>query len=114
MINKGEVLLITSDKLGHGDDELGSILMKSFINVIAVGSKLPEKVIFYNSAVNLTLKDTPCIEDLKNLEENGTEIFVCGTCADYYNIKEKMAAGKISNMKTIAEILQNAVKIIKP
>ena len=52
--------------------------------------------------------------DLKNLEENGTEIFVCGTCADYYNIKEKMAAGKISNMKTIAEILQNAVKIIKP
>lgn len=113
-LDQKEVLLITSDKLGHGDDKLGAILIKSFIHVLAESEKLSGTIIFYNSGVLLTAKDSACAEDLKLIEERGAEIFICGTCADYYNISEKISVGKISNMKIIVEKLENTEKIIKP
>lgn len=113
-LDKEEVLLITSDKLGHGDDKLGRILIKSFIHVLAESEKLSGTIILYNSGVLLAEKESACAEDLKLIEERGAEILICGTCADYYKITDTVSAGKISNMKTIVEKLEEAGKIIKP
>ena len=46
-------------------------------------------------------------------EAQGVEILTCGTCLDYYGIKDKLAVGTVSNMYTIVEKLNNADKIIK-
>lgn len=101
-------IAIGSDKMGSGEDELGSILMKSFIYTVKETTPYPANILFYNSGVYLTCEDSPVLDDLKALAENGVEIVSCGTCLDYYNIKEKLKVGTISNMYTIYEKMKNA------
>ena len=113
-LNSEEVLVIASNKMGHGDDKLGEILIKSFIHVLTESEKVPGTIVFYNSGVLLASDNSACLDDLKLMEENGVEILLCGTCADYYNIADKISAGKISNMRIIAKKMEEAVKIIKP
>lgn len=110
----GHIICINNNKMGVGPDELGSILMKGFINTIKEVKPLPERIIFYNNGVLLTTKDSQLVDSLKELEELGVIIMICGTCANYFNIKEKIAIGSISNMFDISESLTKAAKIIYP
>ena len=48
------------------------------------------------------------------MEEQGTVIMTCGTCLDFYGIKDKLAVGTVTNMYSIVETLQNAEKVIRP
>jgi selenium metabolism protein YedF len=98
-----KVILISSDKLGSGSDELGKLLMKNFIITLLELQKQPEKIIFVNSGVLLTSAGSELLEPLTKLSNAGVEILSCGICLDYYGIREKLAAGAVSNMYTIAE-----------
>mgnify|MGYP006306115131 CR=1 FL=1 len=69
-------------------------------------------VIFFNSGVKLVTEDSPILEDLRALEQEGLEILACGTCLDYYDLEEKAAVGVVSNMYTIAETILGAGKVI--
>ena len=42
----------------------------------------------------------------------GVEILACGTCLGYYELSDKIAAGRISNMYTIAETVMRARRMI--
>lgn len=108
------VFVISSDTMGKGDDELGAALMKAFIHTILNLDYLPDTLIFYNSGVKLTVKDSGALDDLKKLEEQGVEILVCGTCANFFNIKDDIAAGVISNMYDIAGAMSKAGRIVMP
>ena len=108
------VFVISSDTMGKGDDELGAALMKAFIHTILNLDYLPDTLIFYNSGVKLTVKDSGALDDLKKLEEQGVEILVCGTCANFFNIKDDIAAGVISNMYDIAGAMSKAEEFTKP
>lgn len=108
------VISISSDKMGQGNDELGQILIKAFINTIAELDKLPSILIFYNSGVLLTQESLGLYESLKNLKQKGIKILVCGTCVDYFAIKDKIKVGQISNMYDIANSLVSADKILTP
>ena len=68
---------------------------------------------FYNGGATITTEGSPSLDDLKNMEAQGVEILTCGTCLDYYNLKDKLAVGSVTNMYTIVEKLANADKIIK-
>ena len=108
------IIAITNDKMGSGSDDLGKILIQGFMNTIKEVSPLPQKIIFYNNGVKLTLKDSPVIDSLKELEKLGVKIQICGTCADYYEVKDKIGCGKISNMYDIIDSLTKATHIISP
>jgi len=108
------VIAFQKNKLGEGADELGTILMKAFVNTLPEIDVKPKKIIFLNSGIYLTLKDSPVIESLKKLEQMGIEILVCGTCLDYYKEKEELGVGIVSNMYVILETLSNASKVIYP
>ena len=54
------------------------------------------------------------MEDLKTLEAQGVEIMTCGTCLDYYGLKEKLQVGTVTNMYSIVETMNNADKILRP
>ena len=110
----GTVVSVGSDRMGGGSDELGHILMKSFIFAVTQLDELPDKMIFYNGGARLTVEGSESLEDLKNLEEQGVEILTCGTCLDYYGLKEKLAVGGVTNMYSIVEILQSSVNVIRP
>ena len=100
--------------MGTGPDELGSILIKAFVNTIKETKPLPKKIIFYNSGILLTAEGSPLIASLNELEKSGVAILVCGTCVNYFNKQNLIRAGIISNMYTILEALTEADKVIKP
>ena len=110
----GTVAAIGSDRMGGGSDELGRILMKSFIFAVTQMDALPDKMVFYNGGAKLTIEGSECLDDLKPLEEQGVEIMTCGTCLDYYGIKDKLAVGSVTNMYSIVETLQGAMSVIRP
>lgn len=106
------VYLVLGDKLGRGEDELGSILMRSFFYSLAESEIKPGTLIFMNSGVNLVSEGSPVLTELMALEKNGTEILACGTCLDYYKLKEKLCVGSVSNMYAILEKMSTATKVI--
>ena len=110
----GTVVAVGSDRMGEGNEELGRILIKSFIFALTQLDDLPDKILFYNGGAKLTVEGSESLEDLKTLEEQGVEIQTCGTCLDYYGIKDQLAIGGVTNMYSIVETLQNAMSVIRP
>ncbi|HAP31877.1 MAG TPA: sulfurtransferase-like selenium metabolism protein YedF [Firmicutes bacterium] len=102
------VLLITASTLGRGSEELGKILMRSFIFTLKEAETPPARIYFLNSGVSLTVEGSPVLEELQELAARGVEIFSCGTCLDYYQLNEKLAAGSVTNMyDTMAAVLSS-------
>ena len=88
--------------------------MKSFLFAVTQLEELPKTMLFYNGGATLTTEESDSLEDLKNLEEQGVEIMTCGTCLDYYGLKEKLAVGTVTNMYSIVETMEQASKVIRP
>ncbi len=107
------VVVFASDRMGEGDPELGAILMRAFCQTV-VQLEAPQKLLFYNRGVFLTLDDSPVLSELKALEEAGVDLLVCGTCLDFYKVKDRLAAGQVSNMFSILESQMQAGRIIRP
>lgn len=105
-------VLISSDKLGEGSEELGTALMKSYLFALSEAEIIPENLIFINGGVKLVTKDSLVLESLEKLKTRGTNIQSCGLCLDYYKIKDELAIGTITNMYAIVELM-NSSKLIK-
>ncbi|MGL5243694.1 MAG: sulfurtransferase-like selenium metabolism protein YedF [Sarcina sp.] len=106
-------LIISSNLLGEGDEALGEVLMKGYIYTLSESESIPDKLIFINSGVKLTIKNSPVLESLDNLAKKGVDILCCGTCLDFYGIKENLAIGTITNMYNIVEVMNSYRKVIK-
>lgn len=111
--NNNLVILVSSDKLGSGDDKLGAMLMKSYLYALSESNKLPTDILFLNSGVRLTIEGSDSLQSLNKLKERGVNILSCGTCLDFYEIKDKLAIGEITNMYTIVETMNSATNTIK-
>lgn len=105
---------IDGETMGRGNDELGTILMKSFLYTLNEMKPAPWRIIFINTGVKLVSEDSPMINILKDLENTGVEIISCGTCVDYFRLKDKIGVGRVSNMFEIVSSLVEASNIIKP
>ena len=108
------VVVISSDRMGSGNEELGKVLIKGFIFAVTQLDTLPKTMLFYNGGATLTTEGSDSLEDLKSLEAQGVEIMTCGTCLDYYGLKEKLAVGTVTNMYSIVETMAKAGRIIRP
>lgn len=108
------VVVVSSDRMGIGNDELGKVLIKGFLFAVTQLDTLPKTMLFYNGGTTLTTEGSESLEDLKSLEAQGVEILTCGTCLDYYGLKDKLAVGSVTNMYSIVETMAKAGKIIRP
>lgn len=108
------VVYINSNLMGVGEEALGAILMRAFLKTLLDLKPLPSKLIFVNSGVWLTTEGSEVLESIKALSNKGVEILSCGTCLDFYSLKEKLRVGIISNMFDIAQSLLDADRLIKP
>lgn len=105
-------IFINSDKMGNGNDELGTVLMKGYIYTLTESKPYPKSILFVNSAIKLTTENEATVENLKILQDAGVEILSCGTCLDYYGLKEDLKVGTVTNMYTIVETMNNSSKTI--
>lgn len=111
--NSNLVVLIDKDFVGHGNDELGHTLIKTFIYTLTELEERPKDIIFVNGGVKLTTEGSEVIEDLKKLEEMGLNIYSCGMCLNYYKLDDKLKVGEVSNMYEIADKLMKSSNTIK-
>ncbi|PWJ49391.1 sulfurtransferase-like selenium metabolism protein YedF [Faecalicatena contorta] len=111
---KNTIIVVSSDKMGNGNDELGKVLIKGFFFAVTQLEELPRSILFYNGGAALTCEGSDSLDDLKELEAQGVEIMTCGTCLDYYGLKDKLCVGTVTNMYSIVETMNHAEKIIRP
>ena len=111
---KGMLVVLSGNVMGTGDSRLGTSLMKAFVFALTKQDQLPDTILCYNTGAYLTCEGADTLEDLKLLESEGVTILTCGTCLDFYGLKEKLAVGGVTNMYDIVERMENAAQIIKP
>jgi len=109
---KKSMVMITTDRIGHGDDELGSKLMTAFLKTLKEMGDDLWRLVFLNNGVKLTAEDTENLASLRDLEEDGIAILVCGTCLEHFNLLEKKQVGETTNMLDIVTAMQLADKVI--
>lgn len=108
------VVVLSSDKMGEGDQKLGRTLMKGFIYALTEQDHLPEMVLLYNNGAKLSVLGSDSLADLKLLESQGVEILTCGTCLNHYGLTEQLGVGSVTNMYVIVEKQMQARTIVKP
>jgi selenium metabolism protein YedF len=106
------VLVVADNKMGRGDKQLGEILVRGFFHTLGEVDPRPDVIIFFNAGVWLTIDDSPVLDDLIALEKEGVSLLACGTCLDYFELKERTAVGLVSNMYDIAETMLSAGKVV--
>jgi selenium metabolism protein YedF len=105
---KRKVFLIQSEGLGRGDEQLGSMLMANFFRLLGENEHKPASIVFWNTGVRLACEGSPVLERLKRLEEQGVELLACTTCLEYFELADKLAVGKPTNMmKSIQAMLSS-------
>ncbi len=106
------VVVLSEDVMGRGERELGTILIKAFLNTLTESDKLPWRLVLFNRGVLLAEEGADTVPTLRRLEDLGVEILVCGTCLDYFRIKEKVGVGTVSNMYDILTTLVTATNTV--
>lgn len=111
-VKKKIMVMVSNNCIGHGDDELGSKLMVSFLKTIKeMGDEL-WRLVFVNNGVKLTIDGSEVLSVLKEYEKDGLYILVCGTCLTYFNLLDKKQVGETTNMLDIVTAMQLADKVI--
>ncbi len=106
------MVMCAADTMGSGDDELGRKLMVNCIRTLKEMGDDLWQLIFVNGGVKLTIDESDVLEDLKQLEQAGLTILVCGTCLDHFNLLEKKQVGVTTNMLDIVTAMQLSDKVI--
>ena len=88
-------------------------MMKAFLNTLWDAEAKPAQIIFINDGVRLTTEGSEVLDTLNLLAEAGVSLLSCGTCLDYYNLREKLKAGQVTNMKATVDSLLAAGKVIR-
>ena len=105
-------IVINSEFLGKGSDELGQKLMLSFLRTLLTLERKPDKMIFYNSGVKLLAEGTPTLEILNELNRVGVRLVACGTCVGFFKLDDKISKERISNMQEIATQLLELASVV--
>jgi selenium metabolism protein YedF len=106
------MVMVANDCMGHGDDKLGSKLMLSFLKTLKEMGEELWRLVFVNNGVKLTTGDAEILPVLKEYEEQGLHILVCGTCLTYFNLLDEKQVGETTNMLDIVTAMQLADKVI--
>ena len=106
------MVMVASDRMGRGDDDLGVKLMVNFIKTLKEMGDDLWRLVFVNSGVKLTIDGATTLEDIRTLENGGLTVLVCGTCLDHFKLLERKQVGQTTNMLDIVTAMQLADKVI--
>lgn len=107
-----KVVIINSETMGKGRDELGKKILGSFFRKIGFQKEKPDAIIFYNSGVKLVAEGSPFLADLEISRKLGVDLIACGTCVGYFNLTDKIVVGRVSDMQEIAQVIMKAESVV--
>ena len=107
-------VFFNTNAIGTNNSELGGNLAKMAIFTLSESDRVPSYVLFMNEGVKLVTGVEPqIVENLNTLIEKGTKVLVCGTCLNFYGLKDELKVGTVSNMYDILGAMQEVSKVIK-
>ncbi|MCF8105780.1 MAG: sulfurtransferase-like selenium metabolism protein YedF [Desulfohalobiaceae bacterium] len=106
------MVLIATDRLGYGDEDLGRKLLLSFIKTLQEMGPDLWRLVFVNNGVKLTVSGSDILPVLQDYETKGLQILVCGTCLTHFNLLKQKKVGQTTNMLDIVSAMQLADKVI--
>jgi selenium metabolism protein YedF len=101
----GATVFISAAGIGAGDEQLGALLMRAFLYTLTEAEAVPARIILMNGGVRLAVEGSESLVNLRRLVERGVEVLACGTCLEFYQLKDALAVGRVSNMYEIAGLL---------
>jgi hypothetical protein len=107
----GTLYYVCTDSLGV-DREIGTRLAQAFWNSFHERLDGTPTFAFANRGIFLALDDSPVLEGLRRLEERGCRILVCGTCMDYYGVRERLAVGEPGSIPVLQQLMIDSTKVI--
>lgn len=102
---------VRSDSLGV-DPEIGCRLAQAFWNSLHERLQGTATFAFANRGIFLAMDDSPVLEGLKRLAEKGCPIYVCGSCMDYYDVRDRLAVGEPGSIPILQQLMCDATKVI--
>lgn len=108
------VVFVSSEGMGRGDEALGAILMTAFLDTLSHFGDEISHVIFVNAGAKLTVEGSAVLDQIRQLEQMGIRVQVCGTCLNHFGIRDRLAVGSVTTMYAIIETLSRAGRIIRP
>jgi hypothetical protein len=102
---------VRSDSLG-ADPEIGTRLAQSFWNSFHERLDGVATFAFANRGVFLTLDDSPVLEGLRRLKEKGCPLYSCGTCLDYYGVRDRLSVGEPGSIPLLQQLMCTASKVV--
>jgi intracellular sulfur oxidation DsrE/DsrF family protein len=107
-------VVLHSDCLGRGSDELGKTMMGGFLRKLWASAKKPDTIIFYNSAVHLLTDKSSVLDALNGLSKAGADLVACRTCIGFYEIENNLVVGRVVDMTEVVSILMKSDTVITP
>lgn len=109
--NVGTLYYVRTDSLGS-DPAIGQRLAHAFWN--SLHERVDSNAVFAlaNKGIFFALDDSPVLEGFKRLEAKGCRVYVCGTCMDYYDVRERLAVGEPGSIPILQQLMSEASKVI--
>ena len=109
---KDTVIIITSNGMGNGPEDLQLTLLNKYLQLLDQNGELPAAICFYTEGVKLVTDGSPVLEQLRTIETKGVRLIVCSTCLNYFGLTDKVKTGIVGSMADILEAQQKAEKVI--
>ncbi len=108
----GTVVVVSAEAMGRGDDALGAKLLANFLRTLATVDPKPDAVVFYNAAVRLLGPESPHLDALRQLDDDGVDLLACTTCLEFFGLSGRLAVGQVSNMREIVQRTSAAARVV--
>jgi len=112
MSTNDTVILVTSNGMGKGPEELQLLLIGKYLQLLGQGEDFPAAICFYTEGVKMVIDGSPVLEQLAALEKKGVRLIVCSTCLNYFGLADKVKIGIVGGMTDILEAQLRAGKVI--
>jgi selenium metabolism protein YedF len=106
------LVLLATDSLGQGDEELGRKIVVNFIRTMKEMGDDLWRLVLLNGGVKLAVEGSEVLPQLQALAGAGLGILVCGPCLKTFNLLEKQQVGQLTSMVDIVTSMQMADKVI--
>jgi selenium metabolism protein YedF len=106
------LVLVGTDRLGTGDDDLGRKLIVNFLGTLKEMGRELWCLVLLNAGVKLAVAGSEVLTSLRGLEQDGVMVLVCGTCLNHFQLLEQKQVGETTNMLDIVTHMQLADQVI--
>ena len=105
-------VIIKSDVMGLDPPELGAKMLGSYLRKLCVADPKPSSLVFYGTGVKLLAEGSCVLDALEILRDAGVDLVACGTCVGFFEIRDQLKLGRVSDMAELVSLLSKSDHVV--